>query len=115
LSFKDTRAIEKVLQTCLPKIATFTKVEGFKLNQLASDQLFFVKEIVDKSKFVNLRYQLLIIPRNDVVFSEVQFKCVSTCFFAQCFKHYFKKPITEQDRKFTFNGCLATFDKSLFQ
>ena len=73
------------------------KVEGFKLNCVKSEKnekIFgYVKEFIDSDK--------------------IEFKTVAAYMFAQVFKKYFNLKIEEFDRKFTFEGMIATFDTQI--
>jgi len=46
---------------------------------------------------------------------KVEFKAIPTHFFAQAYKKFIKQQITEYDKKFFFEGMLATFDKDIFE
>ena len=69
------------------------KIEPFTLKTIG-EKKFFVKESCDG---IN-----------------IDFKSVQSYFFMQAFKKYHNAPINEMDRKFYFDGALATFDKGVF-
>lgn len=62
---------------------------------------FFVKEV-----FNNLE---------NLSETSPSFKAIPSNLFAQCWKKYFRKPITEFDKKFMINGIRATYDVPLFE
>eukprot|EP01080_Neovahlkampfia_damariscottae_P006477 gene6477-10482_t len=91
----EMKSISTIINEKLLK-GVFT-VEGFMLNCVRStktEKVFgYVKEFVGSEK--------------------VEFKTVPAYMFAQVYKKYFNLKIEEIDRKFTFEGMIATFDISI--
>jgi len=95
--------VESKVETVLKKLIEnpetsnfipFCKVDAFTLKSIGGRK-FFVKEgCLDNS---------------------VDFKSIQSYFFMQVYKKYLDKPITDMDKKFYFDGMIATFDKGIFE
>lgn len=76
------------------KFTNWSKIDAFTLKSIGGRK-FFVKE--------------------NLLDGTVDFKSIQSYFFIQVYKKYFNKPINEMDRKFYFDGNIATFDKGIFE
>lgn len=76
------------------------KVAAFRLVNLPTHKPYFVKEVLD--------YKTLKVIK-------VDFKCIPPHHMAQCIKKYLGKEIVYEDRKYSYEGILATFDKPIFK
>ena len=87
-------SVEKIYDILKP--VADAKVEKFHLTQIA-DKDFYVKEIKTGNAI------------------KVEFKKVPRPYFAQVFKKYFNKPITDEDKLFVFEGHKAMLKDDIFE
>eukprot|EP01124_Arcella_intermedia_P016770 TRINITY_DN23380_c0_g1_i1.p1 TRINITY_DN23380_c0_g1~~TRINITY_DN23380_c0_g1_i1.p1 ORF type:complete len:366 (-),score=106.21 TRINITY_DN23380_c0_g1_i1:237-1334(-) len=88
------------LSQALQKYNTMVRLEPFKLVCLDKRKNFWVKEVFKNP--------------NDLSAISPSFKCVGNAYFAMAYKKYFKLEEVPNDRKFTFDGQLASFERSVF-
>lgn len=97
---KDAESLVKKVETKLAKTvmtfeySTWVKVDAFTLTSIGGRK-FFAKE--------------------SCIGNNVDFKSIQSYFFMQVYKKYLNKPINEMDKKFFFDGMIATFDKGVFE
>jgi len=87
-------SVEKIREILNP--VADAKVEKFLLVQIANKD-FYVKEIETADGI------------------DVEFKKVPRPYFAQVFKKYFNKPITDEDKLFVFEGHMAMLKDDIFE
>lgn len=85
------RELKKVVNSCRDGIGILVRVESFELSKIDDG---WVKSYNDDS-------------------GKVDFKCIDAEIYHQVVKHYFGKPITDNDLVFYHNGRLAKFLKEV--
>jgi len=91
---KIENKIEEIKNILLEnKLDTITKVEAFELNSIENKN-YFIKNYID---------------------GKIEFKAIPSYLFIQVYKKYLCKEITNFDKKFYFNGILATMDENVFE
>lgn len=96
-STKDS--IDKDIEIIQKNVESFMKVEGFKLNCVESNKVHgYVKEMILGEKK-----------------GKVEFKGTPIYYFPQVYKKYFGLKVNEYDKKFIFEGQVASFDHFLFE
>lgn len=91
--------IEEEVELIQKLVSGFFKVEAFKLNSVESYKVHgYVKEFILGDKK-----------------GKVEFKGVPIYHFSQVFKKYFGLKPHEYDKKFVYEGHLASFDQFLFE
>jgi hypothetical protein len=99
----DTSKVNETLELVNTTLNNSVVTEGF-VNWLRIEA-FTLKSIGGKKFFA----------KENCIDSSVDFKGIQSYFFMQVYKTYLQKPIEEIDRKFYFDGLLATFDKGVFE
>ena len=94
-----TELIEMVTTTLHNSEVTHTFIDWLRI------EAFTLKSIGGKKFFV----------KENCIDNSVDFKGIQSYFFMQVYKTYLQKNIEEIDKKFYFDGLLATFDKGVFE
>lgn len=76
------------------------RVTAFRLIKLPTHKPYFVKEFLDPESLQIIK---------------IDFKCIPSHHMAQCIKKYLGEPIVYEDRKYSYEGHVSTFDKSIFK
>ena len=90
---RDTRNPDGISEDHLVRLGLLVRIEMFDLYKVGNDG--WMKNIYGDES------------------DNVDFKCVNAEIFHQIVKHYFGKPITENDLVFYHNGQLAKFMKEV--
>ena len=80
--------VNALVNTELPRYASFSKMEVFRLHQISPNYGFYVKETFSNTDLDELKE------------FKVSFKGISARDFPLCFKHYYKQETHEYDGMF---------------
>lgn len=89
---KIEEKLSETVMTC--EYSNWVKIDAFTLVSVG-ERKFFVKE--------------------SCIGDGVDFKSIQSYFFMQVYKKYINEPINTMDKKFYFDGMIATFDKGIFE
>jgi len=95
---EDYRKLVSLLSTA--EFGENFQIQAFRLLHLSKNRPYFVKEIFESCQ--------------DLTQFRSEFTNIVPNFYAMAFKFYYHLPLHENDRKFLFEGALATYDNSIF-